>query len=93
MRNSRQHGASSGQLTVLVVGSLGVYPCPRVFLPRALGTSLGDNVIGEVSADYLHDKGSWGGVSSPLQFSDASASWKELCVCIGMSDVVRVTVT
>ena len=78
---------------MLVIGRLGAYLCPRVFLPHALGTSLGDNVIDEVFADYLHDKGSWGGVSSPLQFSDASASWKELCVCIGMSDVVRVTVT
>ena len=43
--------------------------------------------------DYLNDEGSWGGVSSRLQFSDASVSWKRVCVCTGMSDVVKVAVT
>lgn len=38
------------------------------------------------------DEGSWGRVSSPLQSSGASVSWKGLHVCMGMSDV-RVIVT
>ena len=74
------------------MGGRGAYPCPRssshVFWVRVWwgGTLLFMSAV-------FDDEGSWGRVSSPLQSSGASVSWKRLHVCTGISDAVRVIVT
>ena len=83
---------ASGKNGREVGGGGGGIPLSQVFLPRVLGTSLVGGTLLFMSAVF-DDEGSWGRVSSPLQSSGASVSWKRLHVCTGISDAVRVIVT
>lgn len=95
MRNSGQHGASSGQFTMLMVrrpvgGHTLVPELPPMWM--CSGYKSGGTLLLMRYSAVFGDEGSWGRVSSPLQSSGASVSWKGLHVCTGMPDV-RVIVT
>lgn len=92
MRSSGQHGASSGQLTMLVARMAGRWGGGHTLVPGLPPTCSGYESGGTLlfMSAVFDDEGSWGRVNSPLQSSGASVSWKRLHVCTGISDAVRV---